>query len=221
MSSTKSNGVPKAKVKQHEAIMGTNDYSTVSKRSVEKLYLREEPEFLRAFVHKFKRRTPLINRGYWLRMRAIEAVVKCFLNEETGKSKAVVNVGCGYEPLAFRMLWKYSKECQNVKFLDVDFPQLIQKKLEIITTEPSFQKYLDGAVGLDALHDSTFFDSERYCAVGCDLSGRDQLQYVLNDKLGLTRRSILFIDDSSTVYMPQKHATHLLQSCRAFPDGEL
>lgn len=38
---------------------------------------------------------PLINRGYWLRMHAIEQVVKRFLEDENGKSKVVVNLGCG------------------------------------------------------------------------------------------------------------------------------
>lgn len=38
---------------------------------------------------------PLINRGYWLRMHAIEQVVLRFLGEDSGKSKVVVNLGCG------------------------------------------------------------------------------------------------------------------------------
>lgn len=100
----RSNSVPMARQavgrdpqKQHrdELIMDTNKSSIVSKRSVEKLYYEGEPEYFRYFVSKFKRRSPLINRGYWLRMKAIEHGVSRFLAERTAKRKVVVNLGCG------------------------------------------------------------------------------------------------------------------------------
>lgn len=83
--------------KEHrdELIMDTNKSSIVSKRSVEKLYYSGQPEYFRYFVGKFKRRSPLINRGYWLRMKAIEYAVSRFLSERTAKRKVVINLGCG------------------------------------------------------------------------------------------------------------------------------
>ena len=84
-----------AKVKRDEYIMDTNNSSIVSKRSVEKLYYAGEPEYFRYFVSKFKRRSPLINRGYWLRMKAVEHCVTRFLAEGTAKRKVVINLGCG------------------------------------------------------------------------------------------------------------------------------
>ena len=83
--------------KQHrdELIMDTNKSSIVSKRSVEKLYYDGQPEYFRYFVSKFKRRSPLINRGYWLRMKAIEHAVSRFMSERTAKKKVVINLGCG------------------------------------------------------------------------------------------------------------------------------
>ena len=85
---------PKQK-RNDEFIMDTNNSSIVSKRSVEKLYYGGEPEYFRYFVSKFKRRSPLINRGYWLRMKSIEHAVTRFLAEQTPKRKIVVNLGCG------------------------------------------------------------------------------------------------------------------------------
>ena len=73
----------------------TNNSSIVSKRSVERLYYPDEPHFFRYFVRKPQRRAPLINRGYWLRMKAIDHVVRRFLDEGSGKKKVVVNLGCG------------------------------------------------------------------------------------------------------------------------------
>ena len=85
---------PKQK-RNAEYVMDTNNSSIVSKRSVEKLYYGGEAEYFRYFVSKFKRRSPLINRGYWLRMKSIEHAVSRFLAEQTPKRKIVVNLGCG------------------------------------------------------------------------------------------------------------------------------
>ena len=73
----------------------TNNSCIVSKRSVEKIYHGEDQGFLRHFVGKFQRRSPLINRGYWLRMRAVVQAVQNFLLDHRDKSALVVNLGCG------------------------------------------------------------------------------------------------------------------------------
>lgn len=96
------NGVPPGMVVDDEIqieknaglVMATNNSSIVSKRSVEKLYL-PEPHFFRYFVKKPIRRAPTINRGYWLRMRAIDWVVKQFLEKPSQQGKVVINFGCG------------------------------------------------------------------------------------------------------------------------------
>ena len=87
--------IDQTKLKRDEFIMDTNNSSIVSKRSVEKLYYANEPEYFRYFVSKLKRRSPLINRGYWLRMKAVEYTVTRFLSERTTKRKVVINLGCG------------------------------------------------------------------------------------------------------------------------------
>jgi tRNA wybutosine-synthesizing protein 4 len=75
-------------------IMATNNSSIVSKRSVERLYL-SEPHFYRYFVRKPQRRSPTINRGYWLRMRAIDHAVRQFLERPSSTRKVIINLGCG------------------------------------------------------------------------------------------------------------------------------
>lgn len=41
------------------------------------------------------RRSPVIHRGYWLRMKAISEVVRIFLEESSDRPKVVLNLGCG------------------------------------------------------------------------------------------------------------------------------
>ena len=57
---------------------GTNDSSIVSKRSVERTgydVKSSKEQWLRYFVKKPARRAPLINLGYFIRMKAVEKVV--------------------------------------------------------------------------------------------------------------------------------------------------
>lgn len=73
----------------------TNSSSIVSKRSVERIYYPDEPHFFRFFVRKFQRRSPLINRGYHLRLHVIDVAVKNFLQKPSTKRKVVINLGAG------------------------------------------------------------------------------------------------------------------------------
>ncbi|KAL1888463.1 tRNA methyltransferase ppm2, partial [Ceratocystis pirilliformis] len=93
---TASSAAEKKKAFLDELIMGTNSSSITSKRSVEKLYYHEEKHFFRFFVPRFQRRSPLVNRGYWFRLRAIDVSVREFLRRDCGgKRMVVVNLGCG------------------------------------------------------------------------------------------------------------------------------
>lgn len=212
-------GIPTSKQKQDEAIIGTNDYSIVSKRSVEKIYYPEEPQFFEPFIGKFKRRAPLINRGYWLRMQAIEQVVLQFLDEKSEKKKVIVNLGCGYEPLPFRMLWKYGSKCRTVRFVDVDYPQLIQKKVEVIRNNAIYSDLLT-----QPLHhepgSSVLLNDGRYCAVGCDLGDTKLLDFIFRTELQLNDSLVLFIGEVSIVYMDVKQADQLINLCGTLADGQ-
>lgn len=212
-------GIPTTKQKQDEAIIGTNDYSIVSKRSVEKIYYPDEPQFFEPFIGKFKRRAPLINRGYWLRMQAIEQVVLQFLDEKTEKKKVVVNLGCGYEPLPFRMLWKYGNWCRTVRFVDVDYPQLIQKKVDVIRKNHIYSDLLTQSLPGEA-HSSILLNDGRYCAVGCDLGDTKALDHIFRSDLHLDESLVLFIGEVSIVYMQVKPADELIRLCATFNHGQ-
>lgn len=73
----------------------TNNSSIASKRSVEMIYY-PQPHFFRYFVKKPQRRSPIINRGYWLRMHAMAETVRQFMEKApVDKPKFVLNLGCG------------------------------------------------------------------------------------------------------------------------------
>ncbi|KAK4544460.1 hypothetical protein LTR36_004351 [Oleoguttula mirabilis] len=196
-----------AKVKRDEFIMDTNNSSIVSKRSVEKLYYGNEPEYFRYFVSKFKRRSPLINRGYWLRMKAIDHTVTRFLAEQSPKRKVVINLGCGYDPLPFLYLGKHPELCANTTFVDVDYPILMQNKLGIIDKTEPLRVLLPKLTKTNS-EAGLLASSDPYVAIGCDLYDIDKLSRVLQDHLRIEDSSvaILFIGEVSLAYM-EKQAT--------------
>lgn len=76
----------------------TDSITILSKRSAEKLYLEPgKKEFYKYFVDKDVHQPALINRGYWIRMEAIEQAVQFHLfgGRVGERRKVVVNLGCG------------------------------------------------------------------------------------------------------------------------------
>ena len=129
------------------ASRGTNSYSIVSKCSVLEQYEKggRMPKFLRAFVPRPRRRAPLINRGYWLRMHVIESTVRQFLLRRTGaRRKVVVNLGAGFDVLPFRINFQLQETGQlhGHLFIDVDYPKLMEEKVDILTTSNLFDGHL-------------------------------------------------------------------------------
>ncbi|KAI7492705.1 hypothetical protein KC367_g9044 [Hortaea werneckii] len=202
------------KLKRDEFVMDTNNSSIVSKRSVEKLYYANgngEPEYFRYFVSKFKRRSPLINRGYWLRMKAVEHTVTRFLAEQTAKKKVVINLGCGYDPLPFLYLGKHPELCDNTTFVDVDYPVLMQNKLGIIEKTEQLRSLLP-KLTKTSNETGLLGSSDPYVAIGCDLYNLDALRHILHDHLRIEDASvaILFVAEVSTAYMDKESTQDIL-----------
>ncbi|MCJ1414067.1 tRNA methyltransferase ppm2 [Xylographa parallela] len=188
------------KARADESVMGTNDASIVSKRDVEKCYHYPFPHVYRNFVKKPRRRSPLIHRGYFLRMYAIEKVVRNFLSEVSEKRKIVLNLGCGYDALPFQLLAKENEICRNTTFVDVDYPGLIAAKASIIEEQDELRNLLD--MIMDSKNPRAVpLRSEQYVAVGCDLSKVDQLDQILRAELPLEKCKILVVAEVSITYM--------------------
>ncbi|USP76084.1 tRNA wybutosine-synthesizing protein 4 [Curvularia clavata] len=199
-------------------IMNTNDSSIVSKRSVSKLYLGHEPDFYEPFVPKFVRRNPLINRGYWLRMHAIEQSVRRFLEEENGKSKVVVNLGCGYDPLPFQFWHRYPSLAHSAVFVDVDYPQLMEKKRERMLSNGLLRDALL-KTKLRPAEQPILLRSDGYMALGCDLKDLGTLEKTLRAEFDIAATSILFVAEVSVTYMPLKDSDALIQWASTIGDA--
>ncbi|KAK2927506.1 JmjC domain [Fusarium oxysporum f. sp. vasinfectum] len=198
---------PSTKVARTQAlddlIMGTNSSSIVSKRSVERLYYPDELHFFRYFVNKFQRRAPLINRGYWLRLRAIDVIVRQFVTSpKPGRKKVVINLGAGSDVLPWQSYHRYGDSCENTLFIDVDYPDLMLKKRAIVLGTPQLHELLGDSPAIsEKVTDQILLRSDKYCQIGCDLRELESLRNCLESFLNLAECSVLFVAEVSITYM--------------------
>lgn len=207
---------PKSQI-QDDSIMGTNNSSIVSKRSVERLYFPDEPHYFRFFVKKPQRRAPLINRGYWLRMKAIDYVVRQFLEASSKKQRIVINLGCGYDPLPWQCLSRYPAACVNVKFIDVDYRDLIVNKREVVLNTPEL---LSKLTNIEKQTGDMLLRSDQYLQVGCDLRDLPRLEQILASIIDLQNSVILFTAEVSITYMNVEAADALIQWASTLPETQ-
>ncbi|PHH65395.1 hypothetical protein CDD81_2499 [Ophiocordyceps australis] len=195
-----------------DLIMGTNSSSIVSKRSVERLYHSKEPQFFRYFVanNKFQRRSPLINRGYWLRLRAIDRLVGRFLSRPSSKPKVVVNLGCGSDALPWQCHARYPSACNGALFVDIDYPQLMLKKRHVVLQTPQLEALTRNGLCID-FTPLVLLKSQLYCQLGCDLRQLHHLDQSLASVLPSPDCEILFVAEVSLTYMDTLSANALLK----------
>ncbi|KAI1210528.1 LCM-domain-containing protein [Annulohypoxylon truncatum] len=192
-----------------DLVMATNSSSIVSKRSVERIYYPDEPHFFRFFVKKFQRRAPLINRGYYIRLHVIDVAVRRFLKSPSDKKKVVINLGCGSDVLPWQCMTRYPNECQNVKFVDIDFPDLIEKKCRIVQETPELNSLLTGLKTNVGHH--VQLQSDQYIEIGCDLRRISDIEQALSTVVDIADCKFMFVAEVSITYMETEGADSVIQ----------
>ncbi|OTA88070.1 hypothetical protein M434DRAFT_126533 [Hypoxylon sp. CO27-5] len=187
----------------------TNSSSIVSKRSVERIYYPNEPHFFRFFVKKFQRRAPLINRGYYIRLHVIDVAVRQFLGKPSEKKKVVVNLGCGSDVLPWQCMKRYPDRCQNAKFVDIDFPDLIEKKCRVVQETPELRSLLTELKTNVGNH--VQLQSDQYVQIGCDLRHISDIQQALSTVVNIAHCEFMFVAEVSITYMETEGADSVIK----------
>lgn len=181
-------------------VQGTNNSLIVSKRLVEQLYTPHvEPqlgEWFKYFVPKAKRRSPAINRGYWIRMEAIKRTVVNVLRLYPGKRVAVVNLGCGFDPLPFQL---FSLGI-DVECYDIDYPDLIANKQAMIDAAEPVQQVIK---------------DRKYHLVGCDMNHADSYEKVVKQ---IDADVAIFIAEVLLAYMKPDDADAVIALLATHPN---
>ncbi|KIW16397.1 hypothetical protein PV08_06449 [Exophiala spinifera] len=192
-------------------LMATNNATIAFKANTERLYM-PEPHFYKHFAKQPFQTSPAINRGYWLRMRAVEWVVRQFLEKPSGQRKVIINLGCGYDPMPFQWLAREKPLCSNTKFIDVDYELLIETKRDIIFSRPEMKGLLHSVMTSSSdICPGILIDSQEYSALGCDLRNLRKLGRLLTSVVDLEDSMVLCVAEDSTCFMRTDDANALIQ----------
>jgi len=78
---------------------------------------------------------PIINRGTWSRVFAITSTVdkvvnslKINIENKDQRQLQIINLGAGLDTLYFNLKDKYEDQV-NLKFIELDYEQIVQKKV--------------------------------------------------------------------------------------------
>jgi tRNA wybutosine-synthesizing protein 4 len=88
------------------------------------------------------KKPPIINRGYYARVHSIHQIIDKFMNileSENGSRKQIISLGSGFDTLSLQLLQRGDKD---LHIYEVDFEEIIQKKVNTFLSEPSIEELL-------------------------------------------------------------------------------
>lgn len=117
---------------------------------------------------------------------------------------------------------RYPQYCAESRavFVDVDFPDLIRKKRQVVLNTPELASHLTGVRSGDDGQDGFFLRSDRYYQVGCDLRHTVALERALASIRDLRNCLYLFVAEVSITYMETMAADALIQWASSIGDGK-
>jgi tRNA wybutosine-synthesizing protein 4 len=120
------------KQQKPKAVQGTNDDATVSKRSAARQRYYDDI-YVPPFVRRASRRSPLINRGYWLRVHMFrDAMVKWIQRKRDENEKVqIVSLGCGFDT-SYWVLRRDNVLLDSDRYVEVDFDGVVARKSAIV-----------------------------------------------------------------------------------------
>ncbi|XP_057707902.1 tRNA wybutosine-synthesizing protein 4 [Corythoichthys intestinalis] len=199
------------------AVQGTNDSSVVSKVSAAAQgYFHDL--FLQHFVCKVARRAPLINRGYYVRWKAVDHCLRSFLKvTQQCAKRQILSLGAGFDSLYFR-LYADSALDRAVVF-EMDFPEVTRRKAALIRSNVSLSELLD----LQPEHSPTgpvYVSSSQYKLIGVDVRNEAQVEEALGMAgLDLTAPTLILSEVVLTYMETQQSDDIISWAARRFPQS--
>ena len=196
-------------MKQSEALTTSNesimltagDASRSKKTAVAKGYWKDD--HINAMVPgPIERKTPEINRGYYARTEAVWNIVKNFVSNNSDAQ--IVSLGCGLDTLYWRLV---SSDYHCHKYVEVDFPTLVKKKVHIIQNSVKLDSMLiekKASTSTPAIH------SKYYNLFGCDLKYINLLDSMLQNCDLDFKKPTLFLTECVLMYMKVEVSTKVL-----------
>lgn len=193
-----------------DGIMMTNDDCTNCKRCAVKMGYWSD-EYIDLFTRgspRIERKTPEINRGYFVRVYSVHQVIEQFLDHvsRSGQQCQIVDLGCGFDTLFWRLHASKNFNCIR-SFVDLDLPGTTSRKVMHIRHKSK----LLTALGDDIKFNSLEFHSNVYHLIDCDLRRKDDFEKKLLHDCGLDSSvPTLFLSECVLIYMDVNDSNNIL-----------
>lgn len=197
----------------------------MSKHSAVRLGYYED-DFIGLFVDREVRRSPLLNRGYYARVAAVERTIEVFLAGVGERGSQVVSLGAGCDTTFFRLA---ARQAAPSLYVEVDTPEVVKRKARIIRAHPGLRAAVgpiaeseEGqATAAGAAAGATLLATPSYRLAPADLRDVGALAEVLLGRCGLDPAvPTLFLSECVLVYMGPTHSAAALRwAAETFADG--
>ena len=125
------------------------------------------------------------------------------------------------DTLPFQVLSKYAEKCKGTMFVDVDYPDLMSHKRDVILATPELENVVQPIEEPRKDCDNVFLKSDRYTAVGCDLGNILELSMLLEREFEISSCLVLCVAEVSITYMDVVAADDLIKWTAQYKDGRL
>lgn len=190
----------KKKLGKDTAVQGTNDSSVVSKVSAAAQGYFQDV-YLQHFVCKVARRAPLINRGYYVRWKAVDHCLRRFLEITAHCPKIqILSLGAGFDSLYFRL--HSNGVLKRAVVFEVDFPDVARRKSALINSNNILREKLDsdGQPPTEPL----YLSSSQYRLLGVDVRELSQMERALESSGFEWTAETLILSEVVLTYMETK-----------------
>lgn len=187
-----------------EPVKATNDDASECKRCAVQLGYWHD-KYITHFIRPTERRTPEINRGYYARVKGVESFIQQFL-KKTNDNAQIVNLGCGFDTLYWRLKDDGAKICN---FVELDFPSVTSRKCYTIKRNKALLERIheqDGEIKLSP----TELHAGNYHLMGVDLRNIAEVENKLHQADVDLSKPTLFIAECVLVYVESDCVTRLL-----------
>ncbi len=116
-------------------------------------------------------------------------------------------------------LKKQHEERRDCLFVDVDYPELMRKKTEMMLSNDMLRDCLH-EVDEQPADDGILIKADRFVAIGCDLRDLTKLEAMLAGVADTASCAILFVAEVSITYMAVEAANSVIKWASSFNDGQ-
>ncbi|CDR96568.1 LEUCINE CARBOXYL METHYLTRANSFERASE, putative [Babesia bigemina] len=158
-----------------------------------------------------KKHGPIHNMLHFLRINAIRQAISAFIEQFPDENVQLVNLGCGFDTLAFWVLQHYPK----ATCFDVDKPRQLKAKAALIRKAYPVMELLQEFDG----DGDKIIDAKRYKMVPADLNNITEIEMLVSNYNFARDQPTVFLSECSLVYLDVEKSNKIIKFASSVSSG--